>query len=119
MSETDTRLVTEIAAANATLAVAIADIAALRVQLNGMGSGGRGRGRGDDEVPTSTTQGVEAKQQHPAQSACLTTHIFVPPADMISTIGITESRTPGRRQIVPPMQLELTTKREVRRTSPF
>ena len=46
MSETNTRLVVEIAAANTTLAVAVADIAALRLQLNGMGSGGRGRGRG-------------------------------------------------------------------------
>ena len=43
MSETNTRLFAELATANAILAVAVADIAALRVQLNGMGSGGRGR----------------------------------------------------------------------------
>ena len=46
LSETNTRLVADIAAANATLVVVVADIAALRVQLNGMGTGGRGRGRG-------------------------------------------------------------------------
>ena len=57
MSETNARLVAEIAAANKTLAVAVVDIAALRVQLNGMGSGRRGRGRGGEEVISSTTQG--------------------------------------------------------------
>ena len=42
MLETNARLGAKIAAVNATLVVAVADISALRVQLNGMGSGGRG-----------------------------------------------------------------------------
>ena len=46
LSDTNTRLVTEIAVANTTLAVAVADIAVLTVQINGMSKGGRGRGRG-------------------------------------------------------------------------
>ena len=46
VSETNTRLVAEIAAANSTLAVAVSDIVPLRLQLTGMDSGGRGRGRG-------------------------------------------------------------------------
>ena len=46
VSETSTRLVVEIATVNTTFAVAVADIAALRLHLTGMGSGGRGRERG-------------------------------------------------------------------------
>ena len=48
ISETNARLVAEIAVANTTLAVAVADIAGLRLQLTGMGLGGRGRGRGGE-----------------------------------------------------------------------
>ena len=46
ISETNARLIAEIVATNATLAVAVVNIAALRIQLNGMVSGGRGQGRG-------------------------------------------------------------------------
>ena len=58
LSEKKTRIVAEIAAANATLVVAVADIAAFRMQLNGMGTGGRGRGRG---------VGQDTYQHHPGE----------------------------------------------------
>ena len=45
ISETNTRLVVEIVAANIILAVAVADISALRLHLTCMVSGGRGKGR--------------------------------------------------------------------------
>lgn len=43
---TNTRFVGELAAANATLGVAVTDIAALRVQMNNLGDNRNGRGRG-------------------------------------------------------------------------
>ena len=68
ISETNTRLVAEIAAVNVTLAVAVVDIAALRVQLSGMGSCGRGRGRGEEGRGSFQHHPGGRGKPHPARS---------------------------------------------------
>ena len=58
-------------------------------------------------------------QQHPVVYEDTTTQIIVSPADMIFKTGITDKNVLGRRQIIPPMQPELTTKGGVRKISPL